>query len=108
MIPALNDLRRTVGLPTVPTLTGGRRASRECRKRWRKACAEARMGAWVGAATRRAMQAYADLETGPDDISAPDWREQGRRARMEQAVFDGLAFTGSLLARIAAQVREDK
>jgi len=89
MTTALNNIRREVGLPTVPTLTGRRRASRECRRQWRKACARARLNAFVGAATRATMGAYADLCAGPDDISAPDWREQGRRARMEQAVILG-------------------
>lgn len=89
MIPALNDIRREVGLPTVPTLTGRRRASRECRRQWRKACADARLDAFVGATTRATMEAYGDLHVGPDDISSPDWREQGRRARMGQAVILG-------------------
>lgn len=35
MIPALNELRRTLGLPTVPTLTGRRRASLKALRWWR-------------------------------------------------------------------------
>lgn len=62
MIPALNDIRREVGLSTVPTLTGRRRASRECRRLWRKAYADARLSALAGATTRYTMQAYADLK----------------------------------------------
>jgi hypothetical protein len=107
MIPALNDLRRDAGLPTVPTLTGRRRASRVlCGKfagTLRGVCREVAL-AQRG---RDTMRANADLNAGSDDIASPDWREQGRRVRMDAAVLAGFAFTGGLLARVAAQVREE-
>lgn len=90
MIPATNELRRTLGLPTVPTLTGRRRASRVRRKQWQTEFAEVRFGMWVGRATRATMGSHRNLEACPDHLlGEPDAEQRGRMVRMEQAVLLG-------------------
>jgi hypothetical protein len=84
MIRALNVWRRGMGAPTVPTITGKRTASRECRKRWRVTLSQARYR------PNDAMEHYRDLEACPDAmLGEPNARELGRFMRMAKAVRAG-------------------
>lgn len=84
MIKALNGLRRELGLPTVPTVTGTRTASRECRKRWRITLAQSRHR------PNDTMEHYRDLEACPEAmLGEPNARELGRFVRMAKAVRAG-------------------
>lgn len=62
MIKALNGLRRDMGLPETPTLTGRRAPSRRLRKTWKAAFREVRHSQMRRAATRYAMQQHQRME----------------------------------------------
>lgn len=84
MIRALNGLRRELGLPTMPTLTGKTRHARALRREWRIVWAGARLP-WTDT-----MEHYRDLEACPDDmLGEPNARELGRFVRMANAVRAG-------------------
>lgn len=90
MLSALNEIRRTLGLPTLPTITGRRRASRLKRRQWHRAKADSATGAWVAGVTRATMEAHRNLEARPDALlGEPDADQDGRLARMIQAVARG-------------------
>lgn len=84
MVRALNGLRRQLGMPTVPTLTGTRSASRKCRRRWLITLAQSRHR------PNDTMEHYRDLEACPEAMMGePNARELGRFVRMSKAVLAG-------------------
>jgi hypothetical protein len=84
MIRALNVLRRELGMPTVPTITGTRTASRQRRKQWRAVLVQSRYR------TSDTMEHYRDLEACPDNLlGEPNARALGRFVRMARAVRVG-------------------
>jgi len=108
MIPALNELRRTLGLPTMPTITGRRRASRLCHKKWAQRLQD---GLSHGPAFRHsAMEFHRNLEACPDHLlGEPDADLRGRTVRIAGAVSRGfrcdpmtwLAFNRNVIGRLA-------
>jgi hypothetical protein len=86
MIRALNGLRRDLGLPTVPTISGTRTTSRKHRTQWRTALAQSRY------MPNDTMKHYRDLEACPDTMMGEaNARELGRFVRMAEAVRAGFA-----------------
>lgn len=84
MIRALNEWRRGMGAPAVPTITGTRAASRKCRKRWRATLLQSRHR------PNDTMEHYRDLEACPDNLlGEPNARQLGRFVRMARAVIAG-------------------
>lgn len=84
MIRALNGLRREMGMPTVPTLTGKTRHARALRKQWRATLAQATYR------PNGTMEHYRDLEACPSGmLGEPNARETGRCVRMARAVVAG-------------------
>lgn len=70
MIAALNEWRRTQGLPTLPTITGRRPASRKRRRFMREWMSDFRHEVrMVYDRTPGAMAIYRRIMEGPEDIS---------------------------------------
>lgn len=90
MIHALNVWRYYKGAPSVPTISGTRTPSRNCRKQWRAnlraACVDLRRGLQA----HETMERHRDLEACPDNLlGEPNARELGRFVRMAKAVRAG-------------------
>ena len=91
MIHALNVWRYYMGAPSVPTITGTRTASRNCRKQWNAtreaACRDLRLRLHG----HETMEHHHDLEACPDSmLGEPNARELGRFVRMAKAVIAGV------------------
>lgn len=90
MIRALNLWRINLGEPTVPTISGTRTASRNCRKRWSAALEAARALERARLTVRWQIELHRDLEACPDNmLGEPNARELGRFVRMARAVRAG-------------------
>lgn len=93
MIRALSPLRRGLGLPEVPTLTGNSRAARRLRRAWRATVHESIVSDRMARHAFATMERYRNIMAGPDDISAPEAEGAGRIARMANAVLIGFLVT---------------
>jgi hypothetical protein len=58
--------------PTLPTISGKRRASREERERWLRDLRAERTAAWMRGATRLAMSEHARLQSLTPEEAATD------------------------------------